>query len=248
MPSTLPTITATSFRVMDVPWHQGDEAGEAARHRRERLVAELDLDEEPRRAVADDQQVDLALFPVPQVAERGHPASSCVDGHLHILREVADVLIGELAAEQVHPAATGDDRSNLVGMCIEEPLQELLPPRVLVELVEYRHRRAFHEPAGAMVLGPGRRSRQNPLSIVEIVPVEICIRMRAAGRRLSDLPGATDERHLAVPGQVVPEDPVVDSRGGLHLTITGNLVKWSSPFGDGLDSGRTGAARLPRCN
>ena len=61
---------------------------------------------------------------------------------MHPIQEISAHQAVATTAIDIHAAAACDRDSNPIAIGIEEPFQELLPARVLVQLIEQCHRRA----------------------------------------------------------------------------------------------------------
>ena len=93
----------------------------------------------------------------------------------------------------------------LVTIEIEEALQESLPARIPVQLIEEDPRRGGCEPIQPQGLNEGGRSRQEPLPVILVVPVDVEVGVCAARGRLPYLARPAHEGHLAVEREVLSE-------------------------------------------
>ncbi len=117
------------------------------------------------------------------------------------------------AAEDVQAGTARDHDPSLIGVGVEEPLQERLPLPVLVQFVETDDSRGLPQELKAQMSGDGRRAAEDDGSVVLIVPAQDtpgCGESIAHGG-LADLARTGEERHLAVVGQMLSEDPFVET-------------------------------------
>ena len=128
---------------------------------------------------------------------------------MHPIREVPPHQAVAAAAVDVQAAAPGDDDAQPVRVGVVQPLQERLPARELVQLVEEEQRARCGQPVRAEAGREAGRPRQNELPVVQVVPVAVRVRVAPARGGLADLARPADEGHLPVVREVVDQQRVV---------------------------------------
>ena len=119
-------------------------------------------------------------------------------------------------AIRIKAAGAGHDNPHLIGIGIEEPLQELLPAGIFVQFVEQGNGRGFGEAIHVEGFDEHRRTGQNLLPVVQIVPVGVAVGVVSAGGGLANLSRTADKRHLPVRGQVFVQHGVIDTGLCIH--------------------------------
>lgn len=121
---------------------------------------------------------------------RWHGAGELGHGQgMHPEREVAAHQAVAPPSVDVQPGAAGDDEAEVFAVLVEEALQERLPPRVPVKLVEDGPRPARAELRQPKALGNAAGAREERGAIVLVVPAEIPAGVGHGARRggLADL-------------------------------------------------------------
>ena len=137
---------------------------------------------------------------------------------MHPIGEIAPHQAVASPAVDVETPAARDRDTRLIGVGVEEALEEGLPAWELVQFVEQHDRRFLGQAVEVQSIGQASRSREDRLAVVEVVPVDVGIGPEATGGGLADLPGTAEERHLSMARQVFGEDGVIDALRG-HATI-----------------------------
>jgi hypothetical protein len=153
---------------------------------------------------------------------------------MHVIKEipphetVANPTVGVEATRSCH------HDPDLVRVGIEETLEELLPPGVLVEFVEERHGYPGGQTVQLELIDQIRRAAENLFAVIEIVPVDVDVGVPATGRGLPHLPGTADESHLAVLREMLLQHRVIDAGTSLHADhdrmdrkMVKTILRWS---------------------
>ena len=94
-------------------------------------------------------------------------------------------------------------------MDVEEALKELLPTRVLVQLIEQNAGRLRGKLVETDRRGDRTRARQYLRAVVFVVPVQVDIGATAARSGLAHLAWPTHERHLAILRKVFLDEGII---------------------------------------
>lgn len=135
---------------------------------------------------------------------------------VHPVWEVAPHQAFAAATVGVHAAAARHDDPDPVLVGAEEPLQELLPSRVLVQLVEQHRGEPLPQPFQPESLGQRLGTPEDHLAVIDVVPVRVGAGVVPARRGLAHLARPADEGHLPPARQVVREQGIVGSPPRLH--------------------------------
>ena len=150
------------------------------------------------------------------------PGEGLGDGkRMHPIREIASHQAVAAAAVHIHAAAAGHRDAYPIGVGVEEALEELLPARELVQLVEKHHGSGLGQPVQPEPSDeiPGAGEYEFP--IVDVIPVDVGIGAKPARGGLAHLARTAEERHLPVARQVLGQQGVVDAgrRHGRRLSM-----------------------------
>ena len=161
---------------------------------------------------------------------------------VHPIREIASHQAVAATAVHIHAAAARHRDAYPVGMGVEEALEELLPARELVQLVEEDHGNGLGQPVQPEPADEIPRAGEYELPIVDVIPVDVGIGAKPAGGGLAHLARTAEERHLPVARQVLGQQGVVDAgcRHGRRLSIASSNSQ--DPF---YDVSKPGHARTP---
>src|SRR6185312_3546347 len=129
------------------------------------------------------------------------------------------------APEDIQPRTPRYDDPDLLGIAVEEALEEVLPLCILVQLVNHHHRRLRPGPIQLELSGERGGAAQNLALILEDVPAEVNITFPPAGRGLSHLPRPADESHLAILAEMFPKDLIIEAGKGLHSAILSMIIE-----------------------
>src|SRR5215471_10462593 len=118
---------------------------------------------------------------------------------MHAVQQVASHQAVTAPAENVKAGASRYNQVDPLAVGVKEALQQSLPFAVFVQFVQH----GDGDVRGEVVQLESFRQRggtaQQTPSIVSVVPVEISLADRPAGRSLADLARSGDQCHLAMP-------------------------------------------------
>ena len=155
---------------------------------------------------------------------------------MHAVEQVASHQAVTATTENVEPGASSYDQTNPLAIAVEEALQQALPFAVLVQVVQHGNGDLCCKAVQLESFGQRGRTPQQPPAIISVVPVEITVADRPAGRSLADLARSGDQRHLAMPAQMIGQHLGIKTVSFLHGTIISRIVKWSKPFYDNRET------------